>query len=78
VLRDGATLVVCEVKTRVGSRAAAPHEAVTDTKLERLRLLGERWQEARGVRASDVRVDLVAVMLGRRGAPQVDHVRGIG
>ncbi|MCB0909353.1 MAG: YraN family protein [Nocardioidaceae bacterium] len=78
VLRDGATLVVCEVKTRVGSRAGAPHEAVTDTKLERLRLLGERWQEARGVRARDVRIDLVAVILGGRGAPQVDHVRGIG
>jgi putative endonuclease len=78
VLRDGSTLVVCEVKTRVGARAAAPHEAVTEAKLERLRLLGERWQEARGVRAPDVRVDLVAVVLGRRGGPQVDHVRGIG
>ena len=78
VLREGSTLVVCEVKTRSGSRPEAPHEAVTDTKLERLRLLGERWQEARGVRAPDVRVDLVAVVLPGRGAPLVDHVRGIG
>ena len=78
VLREGMTLVVCEVKTRLGSRDEAPHEAVTDLKLERLRLLGERWQEARGVRAPEVRVDLVAVLVPRRGAPRVEHVRGIG
>ncbi len=78
VLREDRILVVCEVKTRTSTRAGLPHEAVTEQKLARLRHLAARWQEERGVRATDVRVDLVAVLLRRRGAPLVDHVRGIG
>ncbi|MFN8194787.1 MAG: YraN family protein [Nocardioidaceae bacterium] len=78
VLRDGHVLVVCEVKTRSSTRAGLPHEAVTEDKLARLRLLAARWQEEHGTRVPDVRVDLVAVVLRRRGGPVVDHVRGIG
>src|SRR5689334_1971599 len=50
VLRDGDALVVCEVKTRTSVEHGSPHEAINDTKLERLRLLGERWAQAHGVR----------------------------
>lgn len=78
VLRDGRVLVVCEVKTRSSYAYGTPHEAITDTKLDRLRRLGEAWQETRGLRAPEVRVDLVAVLRPRRGAAVVDHVRGVG
>ncbi len=77
VLREGDTLVVCEVKTRTGEGGAAPHEAVTPAKLERLQRLAERWQVERGVRAPEVRIDLVAVHHPRRGAARVQHVRGL-
>lgn len=77
VLREGDTLVVCEVKTRTGESGAAPHEAVTPAKLERLQRLAERWQVERGVRAPEVRIDLVAVHHPRRGAARVQHVRGL-
>jgi putative endonuclease len=77
VLRDGDVLVVCEVKTRAGSSCGTPHEAVTDQKLERLTRLATRWQEHRGVRASEVRIDLVAVLRPRRGPSRVEHVRGL-
>jgi len=78
VLRDGVTLVVCEVKTRTSLQAGTPHEAITDAKLSRLKRLGERWAVERGVRPDGTRVDLVAVLRPRRGPAIVDHVRGLG
>lgn len=78
VLRDGAVLVVCEVKTRTSTVNGTPHEAITEAKLARLQRLGVRWADARGVSPQEMRVDLVAVMRPRRGPADVDHVRGIG
>lgn len=78
VLRDGVTLVVCEVKTRTSLQAGTPHEAITDAKLARLKRLGERWAAERRVRPDGTRVDLVAVLRPRRGPAIVDHVRGLG
>lgn len=77
VLRDGPTLVVCEVKTRTSLQSGTPHEAITDAKLGRLKRLAERWAAERRVRPGDTRVDLVAVLRPRRGPAIVDHVRGL-
>ena len=77
VLRDGQALVVCEVKTRRSLRHGTPHEAVTDTKLARLLRLAERWARAHDVHPPETRVDLVAVLAPPKGAPLVEHVRGI-
>ncbi len=78
VLRDGDVLVVCEVKTRSSAQSCGtPHEAVTDIKLGRLRRLATLWQEAHGVRADDVRIDLVAVVRPPRGPAEVEHVKGL-
>lgn len=77
LLRDGQTLVVCEVKTRTSVAAGTPHEAITDDKLARLKRLGERWAEERGIRPEGTRIDLVAVLRPRRGPAIVDHVAGL-
>ena len=77
VLRDGDVLVVCEVKTRSSDDWGTPHEAVTADKLDRLKRLGLLWSEAHGVRAADLRIDLVAVHPQRRGAALVEHVPGL-
>ena len=77
VLRDGATLVVCEVKTRTSLAAGTPHEAITDDKLARLLRLGERWAEAHHLRPPETRVDLVAVLRPVKGPALVEHVRGL-
>lgn len=77
VLRDGATLVVCEVKTRTSLEVGTPHEAITDAKLARLKRLGERWALERGVSPEGTRVDLVAILRPRRGPAVVDHVAGL-
>ena len=77
VLRDGAVLVICEVKTRSDHRCGTPHEAVTPAKVDRLRRLAVRWAEDHGVRAPEVRLDLVAVTRPPRGAAIVEHVQGL-
>ena len=78
VLREGAVLVICEVKTRTSLRSGTPHEAIDAAKLDRLHRLGQRWAQAHGLRPEETRVDLVAVLRPRRGAALVDHVRGVG
>lgn len=78
VLRDGSTLVICEVKTRTTAAYGHPLEAVTVTKARRLRRLAAEWIRARGVHPTDVRLDLVGVLQPGRGAAQIEHVKGVG
>lgn len=61
VCRRGATVVVCEVKTRRSTRYGTPAEAVTPAKRARLRRLAAQWLAATGVTCRDVRFDVVAV-----------------
>jgi putative endonuclease len=78
VARDGDCLVVCEVKTRRSTRAGDGLEAVTTRKLARLRVLAAAWLAAHGERFAEVRIDVIAVALPRRGGPEIDHVRSVG
>lgn len=78
VALDGDVLVVCEVKTRRERRFEHPMAAVTPVKAERLRGLAERWiQSHGGAPPGGARIDVVGVVLPRRGAPVVEHVRGV-
>ncbi|MFJ9903954.1 YraN family protein [Streptomyces sp. NPDC101152] len=78
VARDGDVLVVCEVKTRRTGAYEHPMAAVPPEKARRLRDLAERWIHAHGgAPPGGVRIDLVGVVLPDRGAPLVEHVRGV-
>ena len=78
VARDGDVLVVCEVKTRRAGPFEHPMAAVTPAKADRLRGLAERWlQEHGGAPPGGVRIDLIGVVLPSRGAPVVEHARGV-
>ncbi len=79
VARDGDVLVAVEVKTRRSSAAGHPLEAVTPAKVARLRGLMARWLAEHDERASDVRIDAVAVRCAGSGdAAEVEHVRSVG
>ncbi len=78
VFRDGDVVVFCEVKTRTSAAYGHPLEAVGPAKAARLRRLAVRWLEAHDVAPRGIRVDLVGVLLAERGAPEVEHVRGVG
>ncbi|MFI9614226.1 YraN family protein [Streptomyces sp. NPDC052023] len=76
--RDGDVLVVCEVKTRRGGRFQHPMAAVRREKAERLRGLAEQWLHAHGgAPPGGVRIDLIGVVLPDRGAPVLEHARGV-
>ncbi|MCF1508095.1 YraN family protein [Streptomyces glomeratus] len=78
VAQDGDVLVVCEVKTRTGGSFQHPMAAITPAKADRLRGLAERWIQGHGgAPPGGVRVDIVGVLLPERGAPVVEHARGV-
>jgi len=75
--REGRVLVICEVKTRSGTRFGTPLEAVTRAKAARLRRLATRWLAERGVRPVAVRFDVVGVVQDGHGPARVEHVRDV-
>lgn len=78
VALDGDVLVVCEVKTRRKGTFEHPMAAVTPEKARRLRSLAESWLHTHGGAPSGgVRIDLIGVLLPERGAPVVEHARGV-
>lgn len=77
VLREGRTLVICEVKTRSSNDYGTPHEAIDRRKVDRMRRLAGAWLRAHSVHPEDIRLDLVAVLVPRIGEPEIDHVVGL-
>ncbi|MEV7088190.1 YraN family protein [Streptomyces sp. NPDC093085] len=76
--RGRETLVVCEVKTRRVGSFEHPMAAVTPEKADRLRRLAGCWLERYGgPPPGGVRIDLIGVVVPRRGAPEVEHARGV-
>ncbi|MGD0935966.1 MAG: YraN family protein [Streptosporangiaceae bacterium] len=75
---DRHTFVVCEVKTRSGTRYGTPLESVSRLKRNRLRRLAVRWLTAHGVHFDQVRIDIVGVTRAASGGFTIEHVRGVG
>jgi putative endonuclease len=63
VATDATRLVVCEVKTRSGTRFGEPAEAVTNRKAARIRRVTQAWLAAHKVRWCEIRFDVVAVLM---------------
>ncbi len=78
VARDGGCAVAVEVKTRRSDAFGSPLEAVTRTKLARLRRLAGAWLASQDRTFDAVRIDVVGVTLPRAGAAVLTHVRGAG
>jgi putative endonuclease len=76
ILRDGDALVFAEVKTRRSDRFGEPVEYVRPDKARRLQRLAARWLDESGIRAREVRFDVVGVLVPADGAATVTHVRG--
>lgn len=76
VLRDGDTLVFCEVKTRRTNRFGSPAEAVVPTKVRRLRQLAAQWLAQSDLNPTTVRFDVISVLPQPAGPARVEHLRG--
>lgn len=77
VARDGATLVVCEVKTRTGTSHGTGLEAITGQKATRLRRLAAYWLEVHRIQPEAVRIEVVSVFVPPRGGPRIERVVGV-
>ncbi|TXH44036.1 MAG: YraN family protein [Actinobacteria bacterium] len=82
IAADGDALVLCEVKTRTTAAFGLPEEAITAAKATRLRRLAAAWlqqcdRDELSTPVVQVRIDVVAVQVRRRGAPQVRHLIGV-
>lgn len=77
IAREGSVHVAVEVKTRTGSRAGHPLEAITAIKVRRLWALLCAWQNAQNVPQRELRVDAVSVLLLPNGSTDIQHLRGI-
>jgi putative endonuclease len=78
VAAERQVLVVCEVKTRSGTRYGTPLEAITRRKRLRLRRLAVRWLTAHGVLFDEVRVDIIGLTRQPGGDFAIEHIRGVG
>ncbi len=72
ILRDGGTLVFCEVKLRRSTSFGEPVEAVTAAKQQKLRLVAEEYLVEKEPDYEEVRFDVVGIL--RRGKDEITHV----
>ena len=71
VALDGDTVVVVEVKTRTGTGFGHPAEAITPVKLT------GQWLHEHAPRAPEARIDVIAIVIPRSGAAQIEHLVGV-
>ena len=74
--RDGATVFV-EVKTRSSTAYGHPFEAITFSKLARMRRLAAAWCEQARPRPSIIRLDAIAVIARSGDAASIEHLEGV-
>jgi putative endonuclease len=72
VVARGTTLVICEVKTRRGSRYGGGFEAVDARKRQKLRALAEVFLQQHPVSPTAVRFDVASVRLRTDGLASVE------
>jgi putative endonuclease len=63
-LRDGQVIFV-EVKTRLSDRFGLPEEAVSASKLEKMRLTAYKYLKENGVNHDNFRFDIVAIVIDK-------------
>jgi putative endonuclease len=71
------TFVVCEVKTRSGTRFGTPLDAVGRAKRARLRRLAALWLSSHGIRFDQIRIDVLGLLSDGDGGFTIEHVRGV-
>ena len=74
VARRGDTVAFVEVKARRGSALGAPEEAVDGRKRRRLVRGAAAWLHEHGVRARQVRFDVIVCELDARGGWRLRHL----
>ena len=76
VARDHDCLVFAEVKTRTRVGFGHPFEAITKTKMQRMRHLVGEWCRAHEIASVQVRLDAISVLL-TGGRVHIEHLKQV-
>lgn len=77
VALSDATLVVVEVKTRIGLGHGHPLEAIDEIKLRRLQHLARAWRDTHPINSNEIRIDAAAVIVDRTGKITLDYRKAV-
>jgi len=77
IVRQGGSVVFVEVKTRSSTAYGHPFEAITVSKMARMRRLAAAWCEQAAQRPADIRIDAIAIVAPRDAAAQIEHLQGV-
>ena len=75
IVRDGEAVVFVEVKTRRSRTWGDPQDAVNPVKQRKLCLTAAAFAEKHGLQHRPLRFDVVTVVLGEEGPPEIEHFR---
>lgn len=76
IARHEGVIVFVEVKTRSTGAFGHPFEAITPSKLARLRRLASTWCSQAQLLSSRIRIDAIAV-IGAGEDASIEHLRGV-
>lgn len=76
IARDKTRIVFVEVKTRNGIGYGHPFEAITSTKMTRMRRLAAQWCMQHETHGANVRLDAIAVLV-RSGKVAIEHLKQV-
>jgi putative endonuclease len=76
VARDADCLVFAEVKTRTRVGFGHPFEAITTSKVKKMRQLVGEWCQAHSLPATQVRLDAISVLL-TDGRVHIEHLKQV-
>lgn len=75
IARDGRTLVFVEVKTRRTVAFGVPQLAVTPFKQRQVSKAALTWLAQKKLHNANARFDVVAIIQGQHGGPDIDHIK---
>ncbi len=73
IMRDSATIVFVEVKTRRDRRYTDPEEAVRADKIRRMTRTARTYLKQKRIDDAPARFDVVSVILPAEGPPEIEH-----
>ncbi len=76
VLRDGQTLVFCEVKARTSMKWGRPADAVDSDKKRYLSVGAQKWLKMLGLPKIAFRFDIVEIVFVENESPRINHIEG--
>ena len=74
VVKEADTLVFCEVKTRSNQSFGHPLEAITASKIEKLRRLGEAYMQAAAKTDVALRFDVISIIENGENS-RLEHIK---